>query len=39
MSSDKKDDSIFPSFKKRKLKKGKPKIKEVHKRVVAPPGQ
>ena len=39
MSSEKKEDSLFPSFKKRKLQKGKPTIKKVHKRVIAPPGQ
>ena len=36
--SDEKKDSLFPSFKKRVLKK-KPMIKKEHSRVVAPPGE
>jgi len=36
--SDEKKESLFPSFKKRKLKK-KPVIKKEHSRVVAPPGE
>jgi hypothetical protein len=33
------DAPLFPSFKKRELKKGKMLIRKVHKRVVAPPGE
>lgn len=40
MKTEKKTERIlFPSFKKRELKKGKILIKKVHKRVVAPPGE
>ena len=35
----KKTDSLFPSFKKRKLKRDKLTIKKEHREVVAPPGQ
>jgi hypothetical protein len=37
--TDKKDKDLFPSFKKRKLKKNKPKIKKEHMEIIAPPGQ
>jgi hypothetical protein len=37
--TEKKDGDLFPSFKKRKLKREKPVIKKEHKEVVAPPGQ
>lgn len=37
--SDKKDEGLFPSFKKRKLKRGKVTIKKEHSEVVAPPGE
>jgi hypothetical protein len=30
---------LFPSFKKRELKRGKIVIKKVHKQVIAPPGE
>ena len=36
--SDEKKEPLFPSFKKRELKK-KPVIKKEHSRVVAPPGE
>ena len=35
--TEKKD--LFPSFKKRQLKRKKPEIKKEHKEIVAPPGQ
>ena len=37
--TEKNDKTLFPSFKKRKLKREKPVIKKEHKEVVAPPGQ
>ena len=37
--TEKNDKNLFPSFKKRKLKREKPVIKKEHKEVVAPPGQ
>lgn len=37
--TEKKEDSLFPSFKKRKLKRDKLTIKKEHREVVAPPGQ
>ena len=37
--SDDKDETLFPSFKKRKLKRGKILVKKEHKKVVAPPGE
>ena len=37
--TEKKDKDLFPSFKKRKLRKRKPEIKKEHKEIVAPPGQ
>lgn len=37
--TEKKEESLFPSFKKRKLKRESLTIKEEHKEVVAPPGQ
>lgn len=37
--TEKKEDSLFPTFKKRKLKRGRLTIKKEHKEVVAPPGQ
>jgi hypothetical protein len=37
--TEKKEDSFFPSFKKRKLKRDKLIIKKEHREVVAPPGQ
>ncbi len=37
--TEKKTDSLFPSFKKRKLKRDKLIIKKEHREVVAPPGQ
>lgn len=37
--TEKKEDSLFPSFKKRKLKRDKLIIKKEHREVVAPPGQ
>jgi hypothetical protein len=39
VKSEKNEKSLFPSFKKRKMKKEKIIILEVHKRVVAPPGE
>jgi hypothetical protein len=39
MMTEKKDKDLFPSFKKRKLKRGKPEIKKEHKEIVAPPGE
>ena len=40
MGSEKKDKkTLFPSFKKRELKRGKIVIRKEHKRVVAPPGE
>lgn len=39
MKAKKPEESLFPTFKKRELKKGKLIIKKVHKRVVSPPGQ
>ena len=35
---DEKKESLFPSFKRRELKR-KPVIKKEHSRVVAPPGE
>ena len=37
--TEKKEDSLFPSFKKRKLKRDRLIIKKEHREVVAPPGQ
>ncbi len=37
--TEKKEDSLFPSFKKRKLKRDRLTIKKEHREVVAPPGQ
>lgn len=37
--TEKKTDSLFPSFKKRKLKRDRLTIKKEHREVVAPPGQ
>ena len=37
--TEKKEDSLFPSFKKRKLKRDRLTIKKEHSEVVAPPGQ
>ena len=37
--TEKKEESLFPSFKKRKLKRDKLTIKKEHREVVAPPGQ
>jgi len=37
--TEKKEDSLFPSFKKRKLKRERLTIKKEHREVVAPPGQ
>lgn len=37
--TDKKDKDLFPSFKKRKLKREKLIIKKEHREIVAPPGQ
>jgi hypothetical protein len=37
--TEKKEDSLFPSFKKRKLNRDKLTIKKEHREVVAPPGQ
>jgi hypothetical protein len=37
--TEKKEDSLFPSFKKRKLKRDTLTIKKEHREVVAPPGQ
>jgi hypothetical protein len=37
--TEKKTDSLFPSFKKRKLKRDRLIIKKEHREVVAPPGQ
>lgn len=34
-----KEVSLFPSFKKRKLRRDKLTIKKEHREVVAPPGQ
>ena len=39
MSDDNKDGHLFPSFKKRELKRGKILVKKEHKTVVAPPGE
>ena len=36
---EKKEENIFPRFKKRKLNREKITIKKEHKQVVAPPGQ
>jgi hypothetical protein len=37
--TEKKEESLFPSFKKRKLKRERLTIKKEHREVVAPPGQ
>jgi len=37
--TEKKEESLFPSFKKRKLKRDRLTIKKEHREVVAPPGQ
>ena len=37
--TEKKEDSLFPSFKKRKLKRDRLTIKKEHREVAAPPGQ
>lgn len=37
--TEKKEENLFPSFKKRKLKRGKITIRKEHKEVVAPPGE
>lgn len=37
--TEKKEDSLFPSFKKRRLKRDRLIIKKEHREVVAPPGQ
>ena len=37
--TEKKEDTVFPSFKKRHLKRDKLIIKKEHREVVAPPGQ
>lgn len=37
--TEKKEESLFPSFKKRRLKRGRLTIKKEHREVVAPPGQ
>ena len=37
--TEKKEESLFPSFKKRKLKRDKLTIKKEHREVVAQPGQ
>lgn len=37
--TEKKEKDLFPSFKKRDLKKEKLEIKKEHKEIVAPPGQ
>jgi len=39
LSDKKKDEGLFPSFKKRELRKGKILVKKEHQRVVAPPGE
>ena len=40
MANEKKEArSLFPSFKKREIKKGKILIKKEHEKIVAPPGQ
>ncbi len=40
MGSEKKDEeTLFPSFRKRELKREKIVIRKEHKRVVAPPGE
>jgi hypothetical protein len=37
--TDKKKNGLYPSFKKRGLKKNKPKIKKEHMEIISPPGQ
>jgi hypothetical protein len=37
--TEKKDKDLFPSFKKRVLKKKKPTVRKEHQEIVAPPGQ
>lgn len=37
--TEKETDSLFPSFKKRRLKRDRLIIKKEHREVVAPPGQ
>jgi hypothetical protein len=37
--SEKKAEDLFPSFKKRKLKRDKLRIKKEHREVVSPPGE
>jgi hypothetical protein len=37
--TEKKEEDLFPSFKKRRLKRGSLTIKKEHREVVAPPGQ
>jgi hypothetical protein len=39
MMNDEKGKSLFPTFKKRKLKGEKILIKKEHKEIVAPPGE
>jgi len=38
-SEEKEENSLFPAFKKRELKRGKPVIRKIHKQVVSPPGE
>jgi len=37
--TEKKTEDLFPSFKKRKLKRDKLQIKKEHREVVSPPGE
>lgn len=37
--TEKKNKELFPSFKKRNLKRKKPVVKKEHREIVAPPGQ
>lgn len=39
MKKEKPEESLFPMFKKRELRKGKLVIRKEHKRVVSPPGE
>jgi len=39
LSDKKKDEGLFPSFKKRERRKRKIPVKKEHRRVVAPPGE
>jgi hypothetical protein len=39
LSDEKKEEPLFPRFKKRELKRGKILVKKEHRKVVAPAGE